>query len=165
MKISHKIEESSLTIIGKLPHLLNKGKEIKQFTPLFMVGYYIINTMAIRHENRTMIYRGQLAHLCNMSERNITNITNKLHDIGVIVKTYIGDEEKGKTYNYYQLNWEKIDEFFAQLDENDDSFLSGSSGLKNKRTKETKNKRTKEQEEFKVACTAIPDDPSDLVFD
>ena len=164
MKISHKIEESSLTIVGKLPYLLNQNKEIKQVTPLFMVGYYIINTMAIRHENRTMIYRGQLAHLCNMSERNITNITNKLHDIGIIVKAYIGDEEKGKTYNYYQLNWTKIDEFFTQFDENDDSFLSGSSGLKKERTKEQKKERTEERE-MQIACSSIfEDDDTPLPF-
>ena len=179
MKISHRIEESSLTIIGKLPYLLNKDKEIKQFTPLFMVGYFIINTMAIRHENRTMIYRGQLAHLCNMSERNITSITNKLHEIGVVVKAYVGDEEKGKTYNYYQLNWEKIDEFFAQLNENDERFLSGSSHLKKERTKEHKKERTQEQlsdgeilkklsrnGEFEVACSASSNtrEDSDLPF-
>lgn len=148
-----KIEKCSLAILSRLPQICKPNE--------FMVAYFIINTMAINGKDRVKMYRGQLADLCNMSERNITRLTDSLSKIGIITKDLIGDAEKGKTYNFYCLNWQKIEEIFAQSGNDDDSFLSGLSGLKNKRTKEIKKKsiqEKKEEEEFATVCASTIDD-------
>lgn len=135
-----KIEECSLSIIKRLPQICKPNQ--------FMVAYFIINEMAIKKMDRVKIYRGKLADDCNMSERNITRITNSLNDVGIIQKDFIGDAEKAKTFNYYRLNWQKIDEFLARIDEEDDVSLPELSHLENKRNIEYKNKRNIEKIEL-----------------
>lgn len=139
-----KIEKCSLAIISKLPQVCKPNE--------FMVAYFIITTMAIKKNDRVKIYRGKLADQCSMTERNISRISERLNDIGIIKKELIGDAEKKKTYNYYCLNWQFIDEFLAKFDNEDDTFLPELSGLKNRRTKELKEnkelKKTEESEEL-----------------
>ena len=147
-----KIEKCSLSIITRLPQICKPNE--------FMVAFFIINTMSIEKKDRIKMYRGELADLCNMSERNISRLTDSLNNIGIIQKELIGDAEKKKTFNYYRLNWQKIDEILAEIVNENDSFLSRLSGLKNERIKELKKKRIKEdknerienKKEFNIAC-------------
>lgn len=134
-----KIEKNSLAIISKLPQICKPNE--------FMVAYFIINSMAIEKSDRIKLYRGQLADLCNMSERNISRITESLNQLGIITKDLVGDAEKKKTYNYYRLNWTKIDEFFAESGNEEGTFLPELSGLKNERIEEVKKERIKEIKE------------------
>lgn len=150
--MNRKIETCSLAIISKLPQICKPNE--------FMVAYFIINTMAIEKNDRVKMYRGELADLCNMSERNISRITESLNQSGIITKDLIGDAEKKKTYNYYRLNWQKIEEILTNLDNEDGTFLSGLSGLKKERIEESKNKRIEEIKEnkkrlFKTKCEQL----------
>jgi DNA-binding transcriptional ArsR family regulator len=133
------IEKNSLAIISKLPQICKPNE--------FMVAYFIINSMAIEKSDRIKLYRSQLADLCNMSERNISRITESLNQLGIITKDLVGDAEKKKTYNYYRLNWSKIDEFFAESGNEEGTFLPELSGLKNERIEEVKKERIKEIKE------------------
>jgi len=137
--MNKKIETCSLAIISKLPQICKPNE--------FMVAYFIINTMAIEKTDRVKMYRGELADLCNMSERNISRITESLNQLGIITKDIIGDAEKKKTYNYYRLNWQKIEEILTNLDNEESTFLPELSGLKKERIEEDKNKRNKEIKE------------------
>lgn len=114
-KNERKIEETSLSIISKLPQILKPNE--------FVVAFFIINTMALNKKDRVRIYRGVLSDLCNMSERNISRITDRLNEIGIIEKQLIGDAEKKKTYNFFNINWQKTEEFLARFDKESDSFL------------------------------------------
>lgn len=150
--MNRKIETCSLAIISKLPQICKPNE--------FMVAYFIINTMAIEKNDRVKMYRGELADLCNMSERNISRITESLNQSGIITKDIIGDAEKKKTYNYYRLNWQKIEEILTNLDNENTTFLSGLSGLKKERIEESKNKRIEEVKEnkkrlFKTRCEQL----------
>lgn len=150
--MNKKIETCSLAIISKLPQICKPNE--------FMVAYFIINTMAIEKTDRVKMYRGELADLCNMSERNISRITESLNQLGIITKDIIGDAEKKKTYNYYRLNWQKIEEILTNLDNEEGTFLPELSGLKKERIEENKNKRNKEIKEnkkilFKTKCEQL----------
>ena len=137
-----KIEKCSLSIITRLPQICKPNE--------FMVAFFIINTMSIEKKDRIKMYRGKLADLCNMSERNISRLTDSLNNIGIIQKELIGDAEKKKTFNYYRLNWQKIDEILAEIVNENDSFLPELSGLKNERIKELKKKRIKEDKNERI---------------
>ena len=163
-----KIEKCSLSIITRLPKICKPNE--------FMVAFFIINTMSIEKKDRIKMYRGELADLCNMSERNISRLTDSLNNIGIIQKELIGDAEKKKTFNFYRLNWQKIDEILAEIVNENDSFLPKLSGLKNERMKELKKKRIKEDKnerietkkeieekrEFKIVCSEQVPDEEDI---
>ena len=151
-----KIEKCSLSIITRLPQICKPNE--------FMVAFFIINTMSIEKKDRIKMYRGELADLCNMSERNISRLTDSLNNIGIIQKELIGDAEKKKTFNYYRLNWQKIDEIFAEIVNENDSFLPKLSGLKNERTKELKKKRIKEDKNERIESKNI-NEPLDKSID
>lgn len=137
-----KIEQCSLALIGRLPQICKPNE--------FMVAVFIINRMSMEKKDRIKMYRGQLADLCNMSERNISRITERLNQIGIIQKELIGDAEKKKTFNYYRLNWQFVEEFLAKFDNEEGTFLPKLSGLMKERIEEDMNKRKKEIEEKKV---------------
>ena len=139
--MDRKIEQCSLALIGRLPQICKPNE--------FMVAYFIINTMSIEKKDRIKMYRGKLADLCNMTERNISRITERLNQIGIIQKELIGDVEKKKTFNYYHLNWQFIEDFLAKFDNEEGTFLPELSGLKKERIEEDKNKRIKEVKESK----------------
>lgn len=157
--MERKIERCSLGIIAKLPYFLNAEEKQKEWGNQFMVAFYIINTMAIKGRDRVKIYRQQLADNCNFKNpKSITNITNKLHKIGIIKKDYIGDAETGKTYNYYSLNWSKISELVEQLDEEYKDWWNSCTGLKNKRNEEQKETKELQEREFAVACGTLTEE-------
>lgn len=137
--MERKIEQCSLALIGRLPQICKPNE--------FMVAYFIINTMSMEKKDRIKMYRGKLADLCNMTERNISRITERLNQIGIIQKELIGDAEKKKTFNYYRLNWQFIEDFLARFDNEESTFLPELSGLKKERTEELK--EIKEEKELK----------------
>lgn len=137
--MERKIEQCSLALIGRLPQICKPNE--------FMVAYFIINTMSIEKKDRIKMYRGKLADLCNMTERNISRITERLNQIGIIQKELIGDAEKKKTFNYYRLNWQFIEDFLAKFDNEESTFLPKLSGLKKERIEELK--EIKEEKELK----------------
>lgn len=139
--MERKIEQCSLALIGRLPQICKPNE--------FMVAYFIINTMSIEKKDRIKMYRGKLADLCNMTERNISRITERLNQIGIIQKELIGDAEKKKTFNYYRLNWQFIEDFIVKFDNEEGTFLPELSGLKKERIEEDKNKKSKEVKESK----------------
>lgn len=150
--MERKIEQCSLALIGRLPQICKPNE--------FMVAYFIINTMSIEKKDRIKMYRGKLADLCNMTERNISRITERLNQIGIIQKELIGDAEKKKTFNYYRLNWQFIEDFLARFDNEESTFLPELSGLKKERIEESKNKRIEEVKEskkrlFKTKCEQL----------
>jgi predicted transcriptional regulator len=154
-----KIERCSLGIIAKLPYFLNAEERQKEWGNQFMVAFYIINTMAINKKDRVKIYRQQLADNCNFKNtKSITNITNKLHQIGIIKKDFIGDSESGKTYNYYSLNWSKISELVEQLDDEYRDWWNNCTHLKNKRTTRIKEQQEQQEEEMAVAVASVDED-------
>lgn len=141
--MERKIEQCSLALISRLPQICKPNE--------FMVAYFLINTMSIEKKDRIKMYRGKLADLCNMTERNISRITERLNQIGIIQKELIGDDEKKKTYNYYRLNWQFIEGFLARFDNEESTFLPKLSGLKKERIEELKEKKEhKEHKEKKV---------------
>lgn len=151
--MERKIEQCSLALIGRLPQICKPNE--------FMVAYFIINTMSIEKKDRIKMYRGKLADLCNMTERNISRITERLNQIGIIQKELIGDAEKKKTFNYYRLNWQFIEDFLAKFDNEESTFLPKLSGLKKERIeelkeikeeKELKEKRVEVKKTFSVEC-------------
>lgn len=137
--MERKIEQCSLALIGRLPQICKPNE--------FMVAYFIINTMSMEKKDRIKMYRGKLADLCNMTERNISRITERLNQIGIIQKELIGDAEKKKTFNYYRLNWQFIEDFLARIDNEESTFLPELSGLKKERIEELK--EIKEEKELK----------------
>lgn len=137
--MERKIEQCSLALIGRLPQICKPNE--------FMVAYFIINTMSMEKKDRIKMYRGKLADLCNMTERNISRITERLNQIGIIQKELIGDAEKKKTFNYYRLNWQFIEDFLARFDNEESTFLPELSGLKKERIEELK--EIKEEKELK----------------
>jgi hypothetical protein len=143
--MERKIEQCSLALIGRLPQICKPNE--------FMVAYFIINTMSIEKKDRIKIYRGKLADLCNMTERNISRITERLNQIGIIQKELIGDAEKKKTFNYYRLNWQFIEDFLAKFDNEESTFLPKLSGLKNERIEEDKNKNEIKEKKVEVKKT------------
>lgn len=140
--MERKIEQCSLALIGRLPQICKPNE--------FMVAYFIINTMSIEKKDRIKMYRGKLADLCNMTERNISRITERLNQIGIIQKELIGDAEKKKTFNYYRLNWQFIEDFLAKFDNEESTFLPKLSGLKNERIEEDKNKNEIKEKKVEV---------------
>ena len=142
MAKNKKIEKCSLSLITRLPQICKPNE--------FMVAFFIINTMSLEKQDRVKMYRGELADLCNMSERNITRLTDSLSQIGIVQKELIGDEEKKKTFNYYRLNWEKTDEILARFDNESSSSVPELSGLKNQRIQESKNTRTEEPKNQRI---------------
>lgn len=154
--MDYKIERCSLEILSKLPKLLNAEKRHKDWSSMFMVAFFIINTMAIEKKSRVKIFRDELADLCcYKNPKSITSITNKLHEIGIIEKDLIGEEELGKTYNFYRINYSKISVLLEQLGEENMDSWNNCTGLKKERMKEYKNRRSKEKKEaFEVAAAS-----------
>lgn len=107
--MTRKIEKCSLTIINKLSIILKSNE--------YHVASQIINRMAMNKKDKVKLFRGSLAYYCNMSERNITRITDKLNEKGIIEKQLIGDAEKKKTFNIYCINWDKLFKILAKIDD------------------------------------------------
>lgn len=72
----------------------------------FRLLYVIANTMSLKKEGHTKIYRDMLADKLGLSTKQITRLTNALVDKGLLKKDLVS--ENGKTVNYYSLNLDNI---------------------------------------------------------
>ncbi len=72
----------------------------------FKVLYLICNTLSLNRTNRVKIYRELFAEKCNLTEKQITRITNELEKKGLIKKDIVSNGRTTK--NYYSLNLELI---------------------------------------------------------
>lgn len=153
------IEKISLGILARLPHLLNAEGRNREWGNMFMVAYYIINTMAIKKNSRVKIYRSELADLCDFkSTKSITEATNKLNDIGIIKKDLVGDAESSKTFNYYTINYSRISELAELLGEEYVDWWNDCTSLKKVSRKEKKKQSSKESSETEFAEKPLNDD-------
>lgn len=72
----------------------------------FKVLYLICNTLSLNKTNRVKIYRELFAEKCNLTEKQISRITNELERKGLIKKDIVSNGRTTK--NYYSLNIEPI---------------------------------------------------------
>lgn len=72
----------------------------------FRLLYVIANTISLKKEGHTKIYRDMLADRLNLSTKQITRLTNSLVEKGLLKKDKVS--ENGKTVCYYSLNLDKI---------------------------------------------------------
>lgn len=71
----------------------------------FRLLYLIANTMSLKKEGHTKIYRDMLADKLNLSTKQITRLTNALEQKGLIKKDLVSVGDK--TVCYYSLNLDK----------------------------------------------------------
>ena len=80
---------------------LNYAVEIAEGNE-FRLLYLIANTMSLRKEGRTKIYRDMLADKLGLSKRQISRLTDALEEKGLLRKDLI--YENGKSVCFYSLN-------------------------------------------------------------
>jgi len=68
----------------------------------FRLLYVIANTISLKEEGRTKIYRDMLADKLSLTTKQISRLTNSLVDKGLLTKDLV--TEGGKTVCYYSLN-------------------------------------------------------------
>ena len=73
----------------------------------FRLLYVIANTLSLKKEGRTKIYRDMLADKLGLSAKQITRLTNALVDKGLLKKDLV--YEKDKSVNYYSLNLDNFE--------------------------------------------------------
>lgn len=86
---------------------LNKAIELTDGNE-FRLLYVIANTVSLKKEGHTRIYRDMLADKLNLSTKQITRLTNSLESKGLIKKDLVC--ERDKTVCYYSLNLDIIDQ-------------------------------------------------------
>ena len=107
-----KIEKCSLAIqFGLLRDMLFEGYSDKAYPRMMLAACYILNMMKMEKCDYVRIDRHNLANFLGVKERQVTKITNALHEKGIIIKRLVGSNEELKTYNYYKLNWDFIGNF------------------------------------------------------
>ena len=102
------IEKNSLKLYGRLASLIRPNE--------FVVAFVIINQMSMSKKKYIKLNRHVLAEACNMSPRNITRMTDRLNEFGLIQKRLIGDAEKNTASNFYKLNVSKAEELLKEID-------------------------------------------------
>lgn len=127
--MARKIEKCSLMIISYLPQILNCDGEDKYFGNEFMVAFYIINKMAIEKSDRVLMYRDEIAHKCSFKDtRTVSKLTAQLEEKKLFKKDLVANCDK-KTVNYYCIEWQLLDDFFAKYDNKVASTWHKCSGL------------------------------------
>lgn len=84
---------------------MNKAVELTDGNE-FRLLYVIANTMSLKKEGHTRIYREMLADILHLSTKQITRLTNSLEAKGLIKKDLVC--ERDKTVCYYSLNLDII---------------------------------------------------------
>lgn len=114
----------------------------------FRLLYVIANTMSLKKEGHTKIYRDMLADKLGLSTKQITRLTNALVDKGLLKKDLVS--EKGKTVNYYSLNLDNIDQkSTSKVDKNVSLNKSKKNVIKEK--KEIIDNKS-EKKQFEIEC-------------
>jgi hypothetical protein len=123
---------------------LNKAVELTDGNE-FRVLYTIANTISLKKEGRTRIYREMLSDMLGLSTKQITRLTNSLEDKGLLRKDLISNGDK--TVCYYSLNLDIIDQkSTSNRDKNVPLNNSKKELIKEKRV----NNRNKSEKEEKV---------------
>jgi len=114
----------------------------------FRLLYVIANTMSLKKEGHTKIYRDMLADKLGLSTKQITRLTNALVDKGLLKKDLVS--ENGKTVNYYSLNLDNIDQkSTSKVDKNVPLNKSKKNVIKEK--KEIIDNKS-EKKQFEIEC-------------
>lgn len=133
---------------------MNEAVEIAEGNE-FRLLYVIANTISLKKEGHTKIYREMLADKLGLSTKQITRLTNSLVEKGLLKKDLVS--ENGKTVCYYALNLDKsVTKTTSKLDKNVPLNKSKKELLKEKRNNKS-NKSEKEEKneikrEFKTEC-------------
>jgi len=130
---------------------MNEAVEIAEGNE-FRLLYVIANTISLKKEGHTKIYREMLADKLGLSTKQITRLTNSLVEKGLLKKDLVS--EKDKTVCYYSLNLDKNDsKSTPKLDKNVPLNKREKELLKEKRNNKSKKDEIEEMErEFKTAC-------------
>ena len=95
---------------------MNKAVELTDGNE-FRLLYVIANTISLKKEGHTKIYRDMLADKLNLSPKQISRLTNSLVEKGLLKKDLVS--ENGKTVCYYSLNLDKNEKkSTSKLDKN-----------------------------------------------
>lgn len=114
----------------------------------FRLLYVIANTMSLKKEGHTKIYRDMLADKLGLSTKQITRLTNALVDKGLLKKDLVSENDK--TVNYYSLNLDKIDpKSTSKVDKNVPLNKSKKNVIKEK--KEIIDNKS-EKKQFEIEC-------------
>ena len=118
----------------------------------FRLLYVIANTISLKKEGHTKIYRDMLADKLGLSTKQITRLTNALVEKGLLKKDLVS--ENGKTVCYYSLNLDKNGlKSTTKLDKNVPLNKSEKDIIKEKRNnKNEKDEIEEKKKEFKTAC-------------
>ena len=118
----------------------------------FRLLYVIANTISLKKEGHTKIYREVLADKLNLSTKQITRLTDSLVEKGHLKKDKVS--ENGKTVCYYSLNLDKTGKkTTSKLDKNVPLNKSKKEVLKEIRENNIeKEQKVDIKREFKTAC-------------
>ena len=86
---------------------INKAVELTEGNE-FRLLYVIANTISLKKEGHTKIYRDMLADKLGLSTKQISRLTDSLVEKGLLKKDLVSENDK--TVNYYSLNLDKIDQ-------------------------------------------------------
>lgn len=125
----------------------------------FRLLYVIANTMSLKKENRTKIYRDMLADKLGLSTKQISRLTNALVDKGLLKKDLVS--ENGKTVCFYSLNLDKNDQkSTSKVDKNVPLNKKEKEVIKINKNKKEEIRKIEEKREFDVVCAvqSVPDE-------
>lgn len=140
---------------------MNKAVELTDGNE-FRLLYVIANTISLKKEGHTKIYREMLADKLNLSTKQISRLTNSLVEKGLLKKDLVS--ENGKTVCYYSLNLDKSEKkSTTKLDKNVPLNKREKEVIKEKRVnKIEKEEKTEIEREFETVCeeqlVTVPDE-------
>ena len=140
---------------------MNKAVELTDGNE-FRLLYVIANTISLKKEGHTKIYRDMLADKLNLSTKQISRLTNSLVEKGLLKKDLVS--ENGKTVCYYSLNLDKSEnKSTTKLDKNVPLNKREKEVIKEKRVnKIEKEEKTEIEREFETVCeeqlVTVPDE-------
>ena len=140
---------------------MNKAVELTDGNE-FRLLYVIANTISLKKEGHTKIYRDMLADKLNLSTKQISRLTNSLVEKGLLKKDLVS--ENGKTVCYYSLNLDKSEnKSTTKLDKNVHLNKREKEVIKEKRVnKIEKEEKTEIEREFETVCeeqlVTVPDE-------
>jgi len=141
---------------------LNKAVELTDANE-FRVLYVIANTLSLKKEGHTLIFRDMLAYKLNLSTKQITRLTNSLVEKGILKKDLVYND--GKSVCYYSLNLDIIDhKSTSEVDKNVPLNKSEKDEIKEKKENKMK-KDEKIESEFDLACGIKQKESSDFFED
>lgn len=133
---------------------LNKAVELTEGNE-FRVLYTIANTISLKKEGRTRIYREMLSDKLGLSTKQISRLTNSLEEKGLLRKDLISNGDK--TVCFYSLNLDIIDQKTTLNEDKNVPLNKREKDLIkekriNKRNKMEKEEKTDVKTKFKTEC-------------